>query len=109
MSTRRLRDHRTSWRRWRRGRRWRRWALRRRRRRVVRRGWWWSARRLSRHRREMLRLSGLLRKTFSEPVDDLLERGARGEDLRHPSFLERRDVVVGDDSATEDDDVGRIP
>src|SRR5437773_1731997 len=50
----------------------------------------------------------LLRKSFPQPLHDVQEWRAWREDLLHPTLLERRDVVVGDDAAAEDDDVGRL-
>src|SRR5260370_18229401 len=53
-------------------------------------------------------LSRPFRKPFSQPVDDALERRARGEELGHALLLQRGDVVVGDDAAAEDHDVGGL-
>jgi uncharacterized RDD family membrane protein YckC len=53
-------------------------------------------------------LAGPLREALAQPVDDVLERGARREQLRHALFLQGGDVVLRDDAATEHDDVGRL-
>ena len=50
----------------------------------------------------------------ADEVDDLLRRGARGEDLRHAELLELGDVVGRDGPADGDEDVvvtvgGTIP
>src|SRR6266436_1846748 len=58
----------------------------------------------------MSRLLGRrLGKSLTQPLDDVLERSARREDLLHTTLLQGRDVIVGDDAAAEDDDIGRLP
>src|SRR5256885_1665648 len=83
------------------------------RRRTARR-WRDLAGRLARHARcrcySMSRLlGGRIWKTLAQPIHDVLQRGAGGEDLLHPALLEGGDVVVRDDAAAEDDDVRRLP
>src|ERR1044072_8748409 len=50
----------------------------------------------------------LFGESLLQPPDDFLERRAGREDLLHPALLQARDVVVRDDAAAEDDDVGRL-
>ena len=52
-----------------------------------------------------VRLGGGCRHVGTDPVHDLGGRGTGGEDLRHPEFLEFRDVGVGNDAATEDQNI----
>ena len=47
-------------------------------------------------------------KCAGHPAGDLAGGGAGGEDLGHAHLLEHRDVLVGDDPAAEDHDVGGV-
>jgi len=54
-------------------------------------------------------MSDALRRARAQPLDDVDERCAGGEDLGGASLFQGGDLGLGDDPAPEEDDVGGVP